>query len=115
MSERQQVPKYEEVLRRVGLGPGQAVLDIGCGVGEFLRLAADTGAAAFGIDAADALLELTRERVPEAEVIVGDMESLPYTDGSFDLVTGFSSFFFADDMVAALREAARVARETAIG
>src|SRR5262249_23037170 len=34
-------------------------------------------------------------------------------DDSFDVVTGFTSFFFADDMVAALREAARVARRGA--
>jgi SAM-dependent methyltransferase len=38
------------------------------------------------------------------------MQSLPYEDDSFDLVTGFTSFFFADDMVAALRDAGRVAR-----
>jgi SAM-dependent methyltransferase len=37
------------------------------------------------------------------------MESLPYEDDTFDLVTGFTSFFFANDMVAALREAGRVA------
>jgi len=38
------------------------------------------------------------------------METLPYEDDSFDLVTGFTSFFFANDMVAALREAGRVAK-----
>jgi SAM-dependent methyltransferase len=38
------------------------------------------------------------------------MESLPYDDDTFDLVTGFTSFFFANDMVAALREAGRVAK-----
>jgi SAM-dependent methyltransferase len=38
------------------------------------------------------------------------MEALPYADDSFDLVAGFNSFFFADDMVAALSEARRVAR-----
>ena len=31
-------------------------------------------------------------------------------DDAFDLVTGFTSFFYAGDVVAALREAARVAR-----
>ena len=49
-------------------------------------------------------------RVPEADLRVGDMESLPYDDDTFDLVTGFTSFFFANDMVAALREAGRVAK-----
>jgi SAM-dependent methyltransferase len=38
------------------------------------------------------------------------MERLPWDDNSFDLVTGFNSFFFANDMVAALREAGRVVR-----
>jgi SAM-dependent methyltransferase len=38
------------------------------------------------------------------------MEQLPWADGTFDLVTGFNSFFFADDLVAALREAGRVAK-----
>ena len=38
------------------------------------------------------------------------MEALPYDDDTFDLVTGFNSFFFANDFVAALREAGRVAK-----
>jgi SAM-dependent methyltransferase len=53
---------------------------------------------------------IARERVPDADVRVGDMEELPFDDDTFDVVTGFSAFFFADDMVAALREAGRVAR-----
>ena len=46
LSEDQQLPTYEEALRRVGLEPAQRVLDIGCGVGAFLRLVADRGARA---------------------------------------------------------------------
>lgn len=38
------------------------------------------------------------------------MQALPYEDGSFDLVAGFNSFFFAAELVAALREARRVAK-----
>ena len=38
------------------------------------------------------------------------MEALPYEDDTFDLVTGLNAFFFANDMVAALREAGRVAK-----
>jgi SAM-dependent methyltransferase len=86
------------------------VLDIGCGVGVFLGLVADRGAAASGLDASEALLAVARRRLPEADLRVGDMESLPYEDDSFDLVTGFNSFFFATDIEAALREAGRVAK-----
>jgi SAM-dependent methyltransferase len=109
-SEEQQVPTYEAALERVALEPGQSVLDIGCGAGVFLRLVGDRGARAFGLDASEALIAAARERVPPADLCVGDMESLPYDDDSFDLVTGFNSFFFANDMVAALAEAGRVAK-----
>ena len=109
LSEDQQGPTYEAALRHVGLEPGQRVLDVGCGAGAFLRLVAERGAAPSGIDASAALVELARARLPLADVRVGEMEHLPYADASFDLVTGFNSFFFANDMVAALREARRVA------
>jgi SAM-dependent methyltransferase len=42
------------------------------------------------------------------------MEALPYENDTFDLVTGFNSFFFANDIVAALREAGRVAKPGAL-
>jgi SAM-dependent methyltransferase len=97
-------------LERVPLTAGQAALDIGCGTGVFLRLVADCGARPYGIDASEALVERARTRVPEAEVTVGEMQALPWAADTFDLVTGFNSFFFAADMVAALREAGRVAK-----
>lgn len=109
-TEAQQVPTYEEAVRRAGIGAGQTVLDIGCGTGVFLRVAADHGATVCGIDASEALLEIARERVPDADLRVGDLQRLPYVDDCFDVVCGFNAFFFADDMVAALREAGRVAR-----
>jgi SAM-dependent methyltransferase len=86
------------------------VLDIGCGVGTFLGLVAARGARAFGLDASDALLDTARRRLPDADLRVGDMEALPYEDHTFDLVTGFNAFFFANDIVAAVREAGRVAK-----
>jgi SAM-dependent methyltransferase len=41
------------------------------------------------------------------------MEKLPYPDGQFDVVTGINSFQFAENKVAALREARRVAKNGA--
>jgi SAM-dependent methyltransferase len=111
--EAQQVPTYDEAIRRVGIGPGQVVLELGCGSGVFLRRAADKGARVFGLDAAEALIEIARDRVPEADLRVGDLQFLPYEDDFFDVVAGFNSFFFAADMTAALREARRVAKPAA--
>jgi SAM-dependent methyltransferase len=110
ITEEQQKPVYEAALLYTGLMPGDRVLDVGCATGVFLRMCADRGAAVTGLDAAERLLAIARARVPEAELSHGDLQTLPYPDDSFDLVTGFTSFFFAQDIVAALREARRVAR-----
>jgi SAM-dependent methyltransferase len=61
-----------------------------------------------GVDASEGLLDLARTRVPDADLRQADMVDLPFADDTFDVVTGFTSFFFADDMAAALREAGRV-------
>jgi SAM-dependent methyltransferase len=110
LSEDRQVPTYEAALRHVGLEPGQRVLDIGSGVGTFLLLVAERGGEPYGIDASDALVAFARTRLPDADLRVGEMEDLPWGEDTFDLVTGFNAFFFANDMVAALREAGRVAK-----
>lgn len=66
------------------------MLEVGCGSGVFLRAAADRGARVSGLDASEALLEIARSRVPEADLRVGDMQFLPYGDDSFDVVAGFN-------------------------
>ena len=110
LSEDRQLPTYGAALERTGLEPGWRVLDIGCGVGAFLRLVAERGGAPHGIDASEALTAFARTRLPDGDLRIGEMEDLPWENDMFDLVTGFNSFFFANDMVAALREAGRVAK-----
>jgi SAM-dependent methyltransferase len=104
------IPIYRHVLERVPVGTGTRLLDVGCGAGRFCRIAADRGAQIAGLDATAALIEIARERTPDGDFRVGDMERLPWGEDSFDVVTGFNSFFFAADIVRALREARRVAR-----
>jgi SAM-dependent methyltransferase len=104
------IPVYEHVLDRARIGDGVRVLDCGCGAGRFAVLAAQRGAVVAGIDASAELVEIAAARVPDGEFRAGDMEALPWNSDTFDVVTGFSAFQFADDKVRALREAGRVAR-----
>jgi SAM-dependent methyltransferase len=76
-------------------------------------LAADAGASVTGIDAAAGMIEVARERVPDAHFDVGDIQFLPYDDQSFDAVAGFHSVPFAAQPLEALREARRVAKPRA--
>jgi SAM-dependent methyltransferase len=101
-------PAYIAALDALGVGEGTRLLDVGCGAGLALRLAADRGADIAGLDAAPGLLVYARRRVPGAAIVQGDLELLPFDDDTFDAVTGFNSFPYAADPVAALREATRV-------
>ena len=113
LSEDQQHPTYASALERTGLEPGWRVLDVGCGVGSFLRLVAERGGSPHGLDASETLIAHANTRLPDADLRVGEMEDLPWDNDSFDLVTGFNSFFFADDVVSALSEGGRVAKSGA--
>ncbi len=106
-------PLYEAVLRRIGIGDGASLLDVGCGAGMFCELAARRGARVTGLDATAEFLAIARTRVPGGDFRTGEMEALPYPDHVFDAVTGFNSFQFAATPVNALREAKRVARPDA--
>jgi SAM-dependent methyltransferase len=97
-------------LDALGVSVRTRLLDIGCGAGRALRLAADRGAAVSGLDAAPGLLEIARRRVPGARLIQGELQTLPFGDDEFDAVSGFNSFQYAADPIAALREAKRVTR-----
>lgn len=102
-------PVYLAVLDRLGVGKGTRYLDAGCGSGMAAQIAAGRGAIVTGLDAAPNLLAIARQRVPSGRFEQGELESLPFHDSSFDCVTGFNSFQYAGNPVAALREAARVA------
>ncbi len=73
---------------------GETVLDIGCGAGMDLLLAAGrTGPAghAIGVDMTDAMIERARKSadeagMPQVEVRKGDATSLPVANGSVDVV-----------------------------
>ena len=101
-------PPIERVLDRLHVASGDRLLDVGCGAGGGTQLAAERGANVTGIDAAEPLIAIARQRLPHADLRVGDMNSLPWPDGSFDVVTGFNAYQYADDPVAALRESLRV-------
>jgi ubiquinone/menaquinone biosynthesis C-methylase UbiE len=104
-------PAYEAVLDLAHAGPGVSLLEVGCGSGTALRMAADRGAHVTALDASPAFVEHARRRVPGADVRVGDLQFLPYEDAAFDAVVGFNSFQYAADVHAALGEARRVLRD----
>jgi len=89
-----------EFIARLGLEPGERVLDVACGTGNLAIPAARTGASVTGIDIASNLIAQARARAAVDRLSIafdiGDAEQLPYATGSFDtVVTMFGSMFAA--------------------
>jgi cyclopropane fatty-acyl-phospholipid synthase-like methyltransferase len=101
---------WAAVAEALAVAPGMRLLDVGCGAGGFLSLAAARGAEVSGLDADAAAVARARQRVPTADVRTGVMEDLPWTDAGFDAVVGFNAFQYARDIDLALGEALRVLR-----
>lgn len=104
-------PLYQKIISKTGLRSGQELLDIGCGTGLFLRLAGSTGAALTGIDVSPEMLEVARERNADARLLQQDLDNLSFPENNFDLVTGFNSLQYAQDIVKTLKDIRRLLKE----
>jgi SAM-dependent methyltransferase len=107
-------PLYERVLQQPELAGVRSSLDVGCGPGLAATVFAQKVPDVTGIDASAAFIEIARERLPGRDFRVGEMETLPYADASFDVVTGFNAFQYAASPRQALGEARRVLRSGGI-
>jgi SAM-dependent methyltransferase len=96
------------ILGALALGPGDRLLELGCGGGLLLRDALATGAQVVGVDHSEDMVALARERAPGAEVVLGGAETPPFPDGAFTAVAMSVVLMFLPDPVAVLRECRRV-------
>jgi ubiquinone/menaquinone biosynthesis C-methylase UbiE len=96
------------ILGALALGPGDHLLELGCGGGLLLRDALLSGGRATGLDHSQEMVDLARERAPRAEVFLGSADALPFTDDAFTAVAMSVVFFFFEEPLAVLRESHRV-------
>jgi ubiquinone/menaquinone biosynthesis C-methylase UbiE len=102
-------------LARMGLNPGEKVLDLGVGTGHMARdiAVAPTQNEIVGIDINEGMLALCEARcdgLTNVSLQVGDLCNLPFDDNSFDVALSVQTFEYLDDIPKALSEALRVLR-----
>jgi SAM-dependent methyltransferase len=107
-------PAAAELVEAAGVREGQAVLDAGAGDGNVALAAAARGARVVALDLIPAAVECGRLRCELAGAPVdwrtGNVERLPFPDGSFDAVLSNFGAMFAPRPRAVAAELARVAR-----
>ena len=71
-------------VRLSGLPTGARVVDLGCGSGVFTDALQRRGYCCTGVDLSSKLIAIARNKFPTIKFIEGDVEQLPFNDGSFD-------------------------------
>jgi SAM-dependent methyltransferase len=104
--------EHRIALEMLAISPGDRVLDVACGPGNFTR---DFGAAAgegvvIGLDASSTMLGVAVRETHRENVayIRGDASDLPFRDGSFDAVCCFAALYLIERPMRALEEIVRV-------
>ncbi len=104
-------------LELLDVKPGDAILDVGCGIGDTLseiaRITGTTGRAV-GVDPSEAMLVEARKRAAEAGLtahyVQGDAYRLPFPDNTFDATQALKVFVHLQDPQKAFEEMYRVTK-----
>ena len=99
-------------LEMLAIGPGDSVLDVGCGPGNFTRAfarAAGDGLVV-GLDASRTMLDQAarEQNPPNVRFVRGDAAALPFPDATFDAVCCFAALYFIEQPLRAIDEIVRV-------
>jgi SAM-dependent methyltransferase len=104
--------EHRMALEMLSIAPGNRVLDVACGPGNFTRdfaRAAGDGLVV-GIDASASMLEVAVCDTESDNVayVRGDARALPFRDGSFDAICCFAALYLIEEPMRALGEIVRV-------
>ena len=101
------------LIRRYVPLEGRRLLDIGCGVGTFVRRLGEFSPHVYGVDIDDDRVRRGAHALPASEgggLAVAVSENLPFQDSAFDLVLLHEVLEHVRDDALTLREACRVTR-----
>ncbi len=99
-------------LEMFGLSPGDRVLDVACGPGNYTRRfgAAAGDGLVVGFDASSEMLKAAVEKGGGTNLVYvrGDAGALPFVDSAFDAASCLGALHMFEDAIKALREMRRV-------
>ncbi|MBW4619251.1 MAG: class I SAM-dependent methyltransferase [Cyanosarcina radialis HA8281-LM2] len=106
-------PWHLMVRQYLGDLSGLKVLEIGCGRGGFSKYLLECGADLVAADFSDAAIEITKgflQNWPRCEVMVADIQNIPFPDNTFDCVISLETLEHIPDPDRGLAELVRVTK-----
>ena len=104
--------EHRMALEMLSIEPGDRVLDVACGPGNFSRdfARAASDGLVVGIDASASMLAVAVRETESANLayLRGDARALPFRDGSFDAICCFAALYLIEEPMRALAEIVRV-------
>ncbi|MBR1610778.1 MAG: class I SAM-dependent methyltransferase [Methanobrevibacter sp.] len=101
-------------LKHLDIKEDDIILDVGCGGGINLKRMAQKAKKVYGVDYSLESVKLSREvnedniKKGKVEVLEGNVQSLPFDDNTFDIVTAFETVYFWPDIKNSFGEVKRV-------
>jgi ubiquinone/menaquinone biosynthesis C-methylase UbiE len=102
-------PGTEATLRQFAAG-AERVLEVGCGTGHWLAQMHSWGCKVSGLDPSAQMLARAAQHAPQAQLVRGRAEALPWPDGSFDRVVCVNALHHVEGKHGFIVEARRVLR-----
>jgi len=107
----------KQVVKEANPRGGEKALDVCCGTGDIALSLAQRGAEVVGLDFSERMLEIARERqskggadFAQVQFVSGDAQNIPFSDGTFDMVTIGYGLRNLTNWETGLREMQRVAK-----
>ena len=104
-----------DLLDRLQPGPGQRLLDLGCGAGGISEYISDkTGAYVMGLDNSAAAISVANARIRNKrnmlEFVQADLNHLDLDDQSFDAAISIDSIYWVNDTATAIKNIANAVK-----
>jgi ubiquinone/menaquinone biosynthesis C-methylase UbiE len=100
----------KQLLEFVAGARSGTILEVGCGTGHWLWQLWSRGFNISGLDPAQSMLDMAKKKVPQAELVHGKAEAIPFSEESFDRIFCINALHHLSDQRAFLKEAYRVLR-----
>jgi SAM-dependent methyltransferase len=108
------MPALHHLMQVLSIGPGDHVLDLGCGAGVIAEYIADkTGSRVTGLDYAAPCIAEARDRTKAKSSLAfvqGDMNALDLPDRSFDKIMCIDTLYWVSDLTDTVTQIARLVK-----